>query len=74
MHPEQYTINENEKPKSYELLRTKTDEQNKVVEPYKPRKKKLHQLFYNIKKKLKNKLKNIIFAYIIKYEYICQNL
>ena len=29
MHPEQYTINENEKPKSYEILRTKTDEENK---------------------------------------------
>jgi len=57
MHPEQYKINENEKPKSYELLRTKTDEQNKVVEPYKPRKKKLHQLFYNIKKKIKNNKK-----------------
>jgi len=57
MHTDQYKINENDKPKSYELLRTKTDEENKVVEPYKPRKKKLHQLFYNIKKK-NNKKKN----------------
>tara|TARA_R110001592_G_scaffold243167_4_gene504076 strand:- start:160 stop:324 length:165 start_codon:yes stop_codon:yes gene_type:complete len=53
MHKDQYDINENDKPKSYELLRTKTDEENKVVEPYKPRKKQLHQLFYNIKKKIK---------------------
>jgi len=57
MHPEQYTINENNKPKSYELLRTKTDEQNKVVEPYKPRKKKLYQLFFGIKKIKNNKKK-----------------
>jgi len=53
MHKDQYKINENDRPKSYELLRTKTDEENKVVEPYKPRKKKLHQLFFGIKKKIK---------------------
>jgi len=52
MHPEQYDINENKKPKSYELLRQKTDEENQIVEPHKPRKKKLHQLFFGIKKKI----------------------
>jgi len=57
MHPEQYTINENDRPKSYELLRQKTDEENQIVEPHKPRKKKLHQLFYNIKKKNNKKKK-----------------
>jgi len=58
MHKEQYTINENEKPKSYELLRNKTDEENQMVEPHKPRKKKLHQLFFGIKKIIKKKNKN----------------
>ena len=58
MHPEQYTINENKKPKSYELLRNKTDEENQMVEPHKPRKKKLHQLFFGIKKIIKKKNKN----------------
>jgi len=53
MHKEQYDINENNRPKSYEILRQKTDLENKVVEPFKPRKKQLHQLFYNIKKKIK---------------------
>ena len=58
MHPEQYTINENKKPKSYELLRNKTDEENQMVEPHKPRKKKLHQLFFmGIKKKIIKKKK-----------------
>jgi hypothetical protein len=56
MHTNQYNINENKKPNSYQLLRDKTDEENKVIEPYKPRKKKLHQLFYNIKK-IKKKIK-----------------
>jgi len=57
MHKDQYDINENEKPKSYEILRQKTDLENKVVEPFKPRKKQLHQLFYNIKKNNKKKSK-----------------
>jgi len=38
-----------EKKESYKLLREFTDEKNKMVEPYKPRKKKIHQLF-NLKK------------------------
>tara|TARA_R110000803_G_scaffold206546_1_gene273870 strand:- start:469 stop:630 length:162 start_codon:yes stop_codon:yes gene_type:complete len=50
MHPEQYEINENDKPKSHEILREKTDQENKIVEPHKPRKKQLHQLFDGIKK------------------------
>jgi len=50
MHKEQYDINENKRPKSYELLREKTDQENKIVEPHKPRKKQLHQLFFGIKK------------------------
>lgn len=57
MHKDQYQINENDRPKSYEILRTKTDEENKLVQPYKPRKKQLHQLFYNVKKKIKKKSK-----------------
>ena len=56
MHTNQYNINENNKPNSYQLLRTQTDEENKVIEPYKPRKKKLHQLFFGIKK-IKKKIK-----------------
>ena len=73
MHPEQYDINENDKPKSYEILREKTDKENKIVEPHKPRKKKYINCSTELTK-LKNKLKNIIFAYIIKYEYICENI
>jgi len=57
MHPDQYEIHENNKPKSYELLRNKTDEENQMVEPHKPRKKKLHQLFFGIKNIIKKKNK-----------------
>jgi len=56
MHKDQYNINENKKEMSYKLLRDQTDEENKVIEPYKPRKKPLHQLFFGIKK-IKKKIK-----------------
>lgn len=38
------------KKESYKLLRDYTDEKNKIVEPHKPRKKKISQLF-KLKKK-----------------------
>tara|TARA_R110002050_G_scaffold176750_2_gene309730 strand:+ start:518 stop:682 length:165 start_codon:yes stop_codon:yes gene_type:complete len=40
------------KQDSYKVLREYTDKKNQVVEPHKPPKKKLHQLF-NLKNKLK---------------------
>tara|TARA_R110000796_G_scaffold75417_1_gene169187 strand:+ start:1746 stop:1901 length:156 start_codon:yes stop_codon:yes gene_type:complete len=39
------------KPNSYKLLRDYTDEKNKIIEPHKPRKKKIYQLFQLKKKK-----------------------
>tara|TARA_R110000796_G_scaffold48556_2_gene116304 strand:+ start:52 stop:228 length:177 start_codon:yes stop_codon:yes gene_type:complete len=57
MHKDQYNINENKKESSYQLLRDQTDEENKIIEPYKPRKKKLHQLFFMGIKKIKKKIK-----------------
>lgn len=56
MHKDQSNINENKKQSSYQLLRDQTDEENKVIEPHKPRKKKLYQLFFGIKK-IKKKIK-----------------
>tara|TARA_R110000796_G_scaffold225859_2_gene342305 strand:- start:364 stop:537 length:174 start_codon:yes stop_codon:yes gene_type:complete len=42
------------KQDSYKVLREYTDKKNQVVEPHKPPKKKLHQLF-----QLKNKLNKL---------------